>query len=376
MIKIITAMDNPKLNKELQNEKNIEIIGRDIQYKEGILELLENNLEINYIIINIDLPGEIEINKLIDKIIEKNKKIKIIITIKKEDKDKKIIYNKKIIKIYYEKNINLNKLKVYNNYENLYKKNISKNIENNEIKNNSKLILFFGERQVGKSLIIFNISNFLSNQNYKILIIELNIENTSFDKFFKLKIQNKIKYRKIIKKLYKIKYKKYKIKYINRKIINNFILKINKNIDLISFNKFITLNLLKYLEKNYNYIFVENYINKNNFLNKELIKNSQKNILIIRPNLLGIKNANKIIEKNKLNNNKINIKKLNIIINNYNKFSIDEDLIKNIFKKNKIIGTIQYNEKYEQLINCGFKQNECFLNTNSIETKKIISNII
>ena len=117
MIKIITAMDNPKLNKELQNEKNIEIIGRDIQYKEGILELLENNLEINYIIINIDLPGEIEINKLIDKIIEKNKKIKIIITIKKEDKDKKIIYNKKIIKIYYEKNINLNKLKVYNNYE-------------------------------------------------------------------------------------------------------------------------------------------------------------------------------------------------------------------------------------------------------------------
>lgn len=372
MIKIITAMDNPKLNKELQNEKNIEIIGRDIQYKEGILELLEKNLEINYIIINFDLPGEIETNKLIDKIIEKNKKIKIIIAIKKEDKNKKIINNKKVIKIYYEKNINLNKLKVYNNYENLYQKNI----ENKEIKNNSKLILFFGERQVGKSLIIFNISNFLSNQNYKILIIEINIGNICFDKFFNLKIQNKIKYRKIIKKLYKIKYKKYKIKYINRKIINKFIFKVNKNIDLITFNKFIKLNILKNLEKNYNYIFVENYINKNNFLNKELIKNSQKNILIIRPNLLGIKNANKIIEKNKLNNNKINIKKLNIIINNYNKFSIDEILIKNIFKKNKIIGTIQYNEKYEQLINCGFKKNKCFLNNNSIETKKIIGNII
>ncbi|MFQ9264508.1 MAG: hypothetical protein ACLR44_05365 [Clostridia bacterium] len=73
-MKIITAINNPKLNDELKNEKNIEIICKDIFYKEGILEILENEINIDYIIINSQLEGEIKLNKLIEKIIEKNEK--------------------------------------------------------------------------------------------------------------------------------------------------------------------------------------------------------------------------------------------------------------------------------------------------------------
>ena len=43
MKKIITAINNPQLNEELKKEKNFEIIGKDIQYKEAILEILEEN---------------------------------------------------------------------------------------------------------------------------------------------------------------------------------------------------------------------------------------------------------------------------------------------------------------------------------------------
>ena len=182
MIKIITAVNNPKLNEELKKENNIKIIGIDIQYKEGILELLENNKEIDYIIIDEKLPGEIQFDILIEKISEKNKKIKIIILIKKENKEKINIKNKNLIKIYYEKEINLYKLKNYNNLENISEKN--------NIKNRSKIINFFGESQVGKSLTILNISNFLSNQNYKVLIIGLNSEKNFFNMNFKLKIKN------------------------------------------------------------------------------------------------------------------------------------------------------------------------------------------
>ena len=39
MIKIITAMNNPKINDELKNEKNIELICKDIFYKEGNLKM-------------------------------------------------------------------------------------------------------------------------------------------------------------------------------------------------------------------------------------------------------------------------------------------------------------------------------------------------
>ena len=43
MKKIITAVNNPNLNEKLKNENYIEVIGKDIQYKEGILEFLEKN---------------------------------------------------------------------------------------------------------------------------------------------------------------------------------------------------------------------------------------------------------------------------------------------------------------------------------------------
>lgn len=372
MKKIITAMNDPSVNNELKKEKNIEILYKDIQYKEGILEILENKkLEINYIIIDEKLPGQIEIEKLIEKILEKNKKIKIIITLKKENKNEVNVNNKNIIKIYYEKNINLDKIKNYNKNENLYNKNILKNkslnkkIENN---NNSKIINFFGERQVGKTLTIFNISNFLGNQKYKILIIEFNSENSYIKNIFKYKIKNnkrKIKNRKIKNKKV-IKNKKYKIKYLNSKVLDKLKIKINKNIDIIFYNKIININSIKKIGKNYDFIFIENYLNKNNLKSKKIIENSKENILIIKPNLLGIKNGKKIIEKNKLNK-KNNFK---ILINNYNKNSIDMKIIKNIFNKNKIIEKINYEIGYEKIINSNFK------NFNSISKKyneKLIS---
>ena len=142
--------------------------------------------------------------------------------------------------------------------------------------------------------------------------------------------------------------------------------------DLIFYNKIINFNLIKKLEKNYNYILLENYFNKNNLLNKKIINNSEKNILIINPNLLGIKNGKKIIEKNKLNKNN----NLKILINNYNKNSIDEEIIKNIFKENKIIGKINYEIEYEKIINTNFKNINFLLKKYNENLKTIMDKII
>ena len=349
MIKIITAMNNPNLNEELKKEDNIKIVGRDIQYKEGILEFLENNIEINYIIIDEKIPGEIEINKLIDKIFEKNKKIKVIITIKKENKNQFNLNNKKVIKIYYEKNINLNKLKNYN-------------ILNNKKENKKlKIINFIGEKQVGKSITILNISNFLNNHNYKILIIEKKSENS----FFNIILRSKIKsYQN--KKICNFKIKKYKLKSLNKKILNTtLIIKANKNIDLYFYEKIINYNLIEKIKINYDFIFIENNLDKN------IINNFQNNILIIRPNLLGIKNAKEIIKNNKLNNNDFKI-----LINNSNKNSIDKEIIKNIFYKNKIIGKIDYQIEYEKILNDNFKNIKKFSKEYKNNIKKIIDKII
>ena len=85
MKQILTAMNNPKLNQELQKEKNIKIIGNDIPYKEGILEILEKNKNINLIFISENLEGEINFLELIKKIKIINKEIKLIIILNKEN---------------------------------------------------------------------------------------------------------------------------------------------------------------------------------------------------------------------------------------------------------------------------------------------------
>lgn len=366
MIKIITAMNNPKINDELKNEKNIELICKDIFYKEGILEILENEININYIIINSELPGEIKLNNLIEKILEKNEKIKIIILIKKENKNNfykikndkkdiknnnieiiKDIKNKNIIRIFYKNEIKIEQLKKYNQIKN--------NNENNKEPNNKKIknktIIFFGERQVGKSIIILGITKSIEKNNKKILLIELNKkesdllfmlsknENNRENTNLKIKEQKIKKYKKTNKNYF---YKK------NIKIIQNLIVNINKNTGIISYKKIINLNIIKKLEKKYDYIFIEIDSEKNNFKNKKLIKNIDKKILIIRSNILGIKNAKKIIDKNEINRYKI-------IINNYNNYSIDKNIIKNIFKENKIISKIKYNQEYDEIINNNFK---------------------
>lgn len=356
-MKIITAINNPKINNELKNEKNIEIICKDIFYKEGILEILEKEINIDYIIINSQLEGEIKLNKLIEKIIEKNEKIKIIILIKKENKNNfyklkntkdnnieiiKDIKNKNIIRIFYNEEINLDNLKNYKKTRDYNETKLCKK----DIKSECKKVMFLGDRQVGKSMTIAILSKKLAQKNKKILIIEMNKNNSDL----LLILRKKISTKKIVNKKRKVKNKFIKInkKYFNKKnklkIIKKLIIKLDKNIDIISYKKIIKINTIKKLEKNYNYIFIEINLEKNNFKNNKIIKNINEKILIIRPNLLGIKNTKKIIEENKINNFKI-------IINNYNIYSVDEKIIENIFNKNKIIEKINYKKEYDEIIN-------------------------
>ena len=74
--KVITAIGNQKLIKNLK-ENQINVLCNDISYREGILEFLEVNKNIDYIIINEKIEGEIPIEELIEKIKKSNRKIKI-----------------------------------------------------------------------------------------------------------------------------------------------------------------------------------------------------------------------------------------------------------------------------------------------------------
>ena len=63
MNKIVTAIGNKNINLKLKQEEKIEVIGEDIQYEDGILELLEKEININFLIISEEIVNK---NKLIN----------------------------------------------------------------------------------------------------------------------------------------------------------------------------------------------------------------------------------------------------------------------------------------------------------------------
>ena len=248
MKKIITAINNPIINEKLKKEK-IEVIGKDIQYKEGILEILENNKEINFILIDEKLPGEIKNDELINKIKKINKNIEIIFFIKKENKKNAIINEKKIIKdekikskikiVDYEKEIKIESFLNFILYgEEIlgkeYEENYTNRIDiiNEKIekydKNQNIIISVNGDSAVGKKMTTLRLSLYLNKYNNKILIIDLNTKShKTLSTIFNKKENSKTLKKNNIKKIKNIvnNLKNQNLKYENKKIGNKIILK-------------------------------------------------------------------------------------------------------------------------------------------------------
>lgn len=148
MIKIVTALGNPNLNNELKKYREFEIIGKDIQYMDGIIEILELNSDIDYLIISEILDGQISLDNLIDIIYKINKKIKIVVILNEKDtKLEENLLRKGIYDILYDKTdfieiVNLLKTK---NIESLNKE------LREEIENLKKLILKNKKQKIFKT---------------------------------------------------------------------------------------------------------------------------------------------------------------------------------------------------------------------------------
>ena len=127
MKKIITEIGDKKINEELDKFERYKILNKDIQYEEGIIEVLEEKQEVDILIISDTVLNYEKTINFINNIKLINEKIKIILILKNiNDKienfleinsikfilEKDKINNeellKKIINLIEEKNININ----------------------------------------------------------------------------------------------------------------------------------------------------------------------------------------------------------------------------------------------------------------------------
>lgn len=375
MKKIITALAEPQLNNELKKEKDFIVIGKDIQYQEGVIEILETEKEVDFLIISEALPGNEKLENLIEKIKQINNEVNIVIILenKKEELEKNlysknvylILYNKieikEIIKLIKNKKEDENEKikKKINDLKKIIIEQNSKNKQNKkqkikevkELNSQKEIICILGSGGVGKSIFTVNLAKSLIYSKKKILIIDFDILNNSLHtilgvKKYSEKISKKIKENNLIKD--RIGLKELKIK-------------INKRIDLISginllfdskykINNIQFNNLFNDVKKFYDVIIIDT--SSECFFNytKDIIKKSNINIFIVEPNLLEIQKSKNILKIYKeewdIDNNKINI-----LFNKFNKNSIDINILKIIFSEYNIIGKIDINNKYNLIIN-------------------------
>ena len=166
MKNIITALCNSELNDKLKMINEFNILTNDIQYQDGIFEILENKKEIDYLILSEFLPGKYEIKKLIEKIKEKNNYIKIILILEnKKEELENYLYAKGIYKIFYNNQIGINDI------INLLKSDFNENEKIIQELENLKNILI-------KNNIEINLNeNLINNKKEKTDIEKSNIKN-------------------------------------------------------------------------------------------------------------------------------------------------------------------------------------------------------
>lgn len=315
MKKILLAIDNEKiLNKVNIKELNEEKINiKKIQYREGILEILKIDKNIDTIILCENLLGKISIEDLIRKIKTVNKNINIIFILEKND---------------IKKEQELKKLEI----KNIYKLKNKKNTNN---KNKTKrIITFFGERNLE---IIYLIIFYLIQKNKKLLLINLKKEKLNEKNLF-------LKYK--FKEIFIDANKRNTIKLLNEKI--------EKSI------------------KNYDYILVNSCSIKNNEIINNLIKKNNKVIYFVQNSFLGIKECREFISRTKKSNNEARLS-LHIIGIKYYFNSFDIDILKNMFGKIYNIDEIKNKKIYSKLEEKLLKDKKIKINR---KTRKIIKLII
>lgn len=384
MIKILTAILNENINYKLKEYEKINIKYDDIQYEEGLIEILENDSNIDILILNSIFYKNI-ISKNLMKLLNKETII-ILIKLKEEVYEYKenviqienrnedemineiinIISNKFEVEINKVSSINYLKEeneKIKNELEMLKKiieqkkekklfekiKDLKKskeikegNIDKKSIKKGN-IILFTGVPKTGKTVISSVVAENLSKYN-KVLLIDVNFKEKDLITLF-----NKKKF--------------------NEKEDENILIKINDNLDLLSdldivikdFRTDISSKLdilLNQLLYKYDYLIIDFNLENENFIFEYILNKADKIFILIEGDLLNLKESKKAFEKI---TNVINKKTIQIIINKNNSRFIEKEVIENILNV-KISMLIDYSNKFIKFINTNGKT--CFRNRN------------
>ena len=113
MKNVITALCNPLLNDRLKEVEGINVLSNDIQYQEGIFDIIDNNnFDVDYLIISeLILEKFCSIDDLVKIIKQKYYDIKIILILENKDEElENLLYSKGVYKIFYNNKVEIKEI--------------------------------------------------------------------------------------------------------------------------------------------------------------------------------------------------------------------------------------------------------------------------
>ena len=370
--KIITAIGTNELNlriREKNDYKFYEVIGNDIPYQEGVLDILKGNFEINTLILSESLPGEFDDKKFIKEIKRINPCLEIMYFLKDENNSlRNFLLENDVKKIFIDGENTIdeiwNSIKNDNNENNLNleieflkkfieEKNVNLNTDEfvhklkiektakEKILKTPKVIGITGYFGCGKTLFTAMLAKSAGKMNLKTIIVDFDILNNSINNLFNISKYNR------------------NINFSS--VLEQHIVKMNNNINIFTgidelFNEKNKINfekikeLLEKLKEKYDLILFDTSSETNLKYVKTLLVNIERIIFLVEPNLIEIKKSKELLEVY-INDWEIPQYKFNLVLNKVNINSIDDEIISNLFDKIKIIGKINLSKKYTVLAN-------------------------
>lgn len=317
---------NENVNNELRKKENIEVVSNDLLYQEAVLEYINQNKDIDFLLLNENLPGE-----KIETFIEKINKVKIILFVEKPRKNEEILLKKGIYRIYTNGEISVEKIseiiknnedndtqKLKNEIEELKRKIEQKeNIKNEtKIKNyfseitkyikkekviSNKIIAITGNNSNLKSIISVEIAKQLEKKKIKTLLIDFDILNQNT--YTLLHIKNKEE-----KNLKLENHIINKNKYLSILSGINILFKINEKITIYEIEQ-----IIEKLKEKYQYIIINTSAECQFELHKKILEKTNIIFFTMEKSLKNIENSIKLL-KIYLNNWNIEKEKFKIVL--------------------------------------------------------------
>jgi len=326
MKQVLTAIGNSMLNSRLKENSDWKVLADDISTDEELIEYLERTEDIEILFLCSKIIKNYEINEFIDIVRKIQRDIFIIFF--KEDGINENIEDDERLEIYNQLDVDLKQ------FEKLFQ---TQNNENDS-KNEAKIISISGVNGVGKSTFSTLIAQNVENKNIKTLLIDFDLDENQIRTILKIKKQPEYNGN-----------------------IENLIINFKKNLDILCHLDIVFQNkkeidyfkiqeILNKFKKEYDLILIDTSSKLENEYTKRIFYNSDKIIFLLDPNIIGVKKSKNLLEVLE-NDWKIQPSQINLILNKVNIYQISDAVIEEIFSDMKVVGKIKYRDTYNLMIN-------------------------